>query len=149
MNITDANSGTQASEIVKPKKLNSNKINDIQWFMLDRRKYFPLTIINMFAVRTALYPLTLVRTRLQVQARGSLYKGTIDALHTVIKYEGFSALYKGYWVNSFHLVPHVIYITSYEVNASIFKFLYCKFCFLKHYFCYCCCCVYSRKLGRR
>jgi solute carrier family 25, member 44 len=124
MNITSTNSDAHTSEIAKSKRSSSNKINDIQWYMLDRRKYFPLTIINMFGVRTLLYPLSLVRTRLQVQARGSLYKGTIHALRTVAKYEGFSGLYKGFWVNSFHLVPHVIYITSYEVNIFFLSFCF-------------------------
>lgn len=91
-----------------------NRINDIQWEMIDKKRYFPLTIINMFTVRSILYPLTLVRTRLQVQTRGSLYTGTFNALKTVIKYEGFGSLYKGFVVNSFQLVPHVLYITSYE-----------------------------------
>jgi solute carrier family 25 protein 44 len=70
----------------------------------------------MFTVRTCLYPLTLIRTRLQVQTSYSLYSGTLNALTTIVKYEGFRALYKGYWVNTFHLVPHVFYITSYEVR---------------------------------
>ena len=69
----------------------------------------------MFTVRTTLYPLTLIRTRLQVQTSHSLYTGTFNALTTIVKYEGFGALYKGYWVNSFQLVPYVFYITTYEV----------------------------------
>ena len=97
------------------KNVNNNTITDIQWEMIDKSRYFPLTIINMLTVRSVLYPLTLVRTRLQVQTRGSLYTGTFNALKTVIKYEGFSSLYKGFVVNSFQLIPHVLYITSYEV----------------------------------
>jgi solute carrier family 25, member 44 len=91
-------------------------ISDIQWHMIDKNKYFPLTTANMVTIRTILYPLTLVRTRLQVQTRGSLYTGTFNALQTVVKYEGFLALYKGYWINSFQMFPHVLYIGSYEVN---------------------------------
>lgn len=110
-------SGSSASKNDHDRYNHSNKkISDIQWSMIDKKRYFPLTIVNMFAVRSLLYPLTLVRTRLQVQARGSLYSGTFNALQTVIKYEGFLALYKGYLINSFQLVPHVLYITSYEVR---------------------------------
>jgi hypothetical protein len=82
--------------------------------MLDKKKYYPLAVINMFAVRSLLYPLTLVRTRLQVQVSGELYKGTAHALKTIIRYEGLAALYKGFFLNSFQLVPNVLYITSYE-----------------------------------
>jgi solute carrier family 25 protein 44 len=109
------------SSISKPSISNSH-ISDIEWSMIDKKRYFPLTIINMFAVRSLLYPLTLVRTRLQVQTRGSLYTGTINALQSVVKYEGFLSLYKGYWVNSFQLVPHVLYITSYEVSWDFLIF---------------------------
>ena len=90
-------------------------IFDIQWHMIDKKRYFPYTVINMFMVRSCLYPLTLVRTRLQVQSQTSLYSGTLNALKTIVKYEGYSALYKGYWVNCLQLMPHVLYITSYEV----------------------------------
>lgn len=93
----------------------TSNISDIRWSMIDKRRYFPLTVTNMFFVRSLLYPLTLVRTRLQVQAGKSLYTGTFNALQTIIRYEGFLALYKGFWINSFQLFPHVLYITSYEV----------------------------------
>lgn len=97
----------------------TSNISDIQWFMLEKSRYYPLTVVNMFAVRSLLYPLTLIRTRLQVQARNSLYTGTFNAINTIIKYEGFFSLYKGFWVNSFQLFPHVLYITSYEVYIYI------------------------------
>ena len=82
--------------------------------MIDKRKYYPLTVANMFAIRSLLYPLTLVRTRLQAQTTDSLYKGTCHALRTISRLEGYPALYKGFWVNSFQAFPHVLYITSYE-----------------------------------
>jgi solute carrier family 25 protein 44 len=98
-------------------KLNkSQNISDIQWFMIDKKKYFPMTVLNMFAVRTVLYPLTLVRTRLQIQpVNKKIYTGTIHALYSVVKYEGYLALYKGFLINNLALIPHVLYITTYEV----------------------------------
>lgn len=106
-----------------------SNISDIQWSMIDKKRYFPLTVTNMFAVRSLLYPLTLVRTRLQVQAGKSLYTGTFNALQTVIRYEGFLALYKGFWVNSFQLIPHVLYITSYEVISLFIEHFRCSMIF--------------------
>ena len=83
--------------------------------MIDKKKYFPFTVMNMFAVRSLLYPLTLIRTRLQVQTRaGELYKGTWNAFDTILRHEGAAGLYKGFWLNSLQLVPHVVYITCYE-----------------------------------
>lgn len=115
-NNNSSSSSNRRSLSVPVANIKNNNISDIQWAMIDKKRYFPLTVMNMFAVRTLLYPLTLIRTRLQVQARDSLYTGTINALRTVVKYEGFLALYKGFWINSFQLIPHVIYITSYEVS---------------------------------
>ena len=115
-----------ASSITLAGQNSPKGISDIQWHQLDKKRYLPLTVANMFAVRTLLYPLTLVRTRLQVQTRGSLYSGTFNALKTVAKYEGFLALYKGFWVNSFQLVPHVIYITVYEVCKLTYTYAYSK-----------------------
>ena len=112
------------SDISNSSTSKTNSISDIEWAMIDKTRYIPLTIVNMFAMRSLLYPLTLVRTRLQVQTRGSLYTGTFNALQTVVKYEGFLSLYKGYWVNSFQLVPHVLYITSYEVSSRFLYFGY-------------------------
>ena len=41
-------------------------ITTIEWEMLDKRKFYPLSMMSSFTVRCFLYPLTLIRTRLQV-----------------------------------------------------------------------------------
>lgn len=106
------------NEYVNPiawiKETKRTGLYDIKWSMIDKKKYIPMTVANMFMIRSMLYPLTLIRTRLQVQSSGELYNGTYHALRTIIRYEGYSALYKGFWVNSFQAFPHVLYITSYE-----------------------------------
>ena len=117
-------SSRSLSSSLAPKTSN---ISDIRWSMIDKRRYFPLTVSNMFFVRSLLYPLTLIRTRLQVQAGKSLYTGTFNALQTIIQYEGFLALYKGFWINSFQLFPHVLYITSYEVCGITCLTFFCIF----------------------
>jgi len=96
------------------KESSKTGLYDIKWSMIDKKRYIPMTVANMFVIRSFLYPLTLVRTRLQAQASGELYRGTFHAFRTIARYEGASALYKGFVVNSLHLFPHVLYITSYE-----------------------------------
>ncbi len=65
--------------------------HDIDWPMLDKSRYVPLSLLSTFVVRSLLYPFTLVRTRLQVQIQSSIYKGTWHALTTTARYEGFRA----------------------------------------------------------
>nr|CAG4634888.1 EOG090X08ST [Alona affinis] len=82
--------------------------------MLDKKKFFPLSIASSFTVRTTLYPFTLVKTRLQIQRGTEVYKGTYDAFRKIIKYEGTRGLYKGFWVNVFSIVSGAFYVLTYE-----------------------------------
>jgi len=92
--------------------------HDIDWPMLNKSRYIPLSLLSTFTVRSLLYPFTLVRTRLQVQIQSSIYKGTWHALTTTVHYEGFRALYKGFLVYNCQLLPGLIYITTFEVTRS-------------------------------
>jgi solute carrier family 25 protein 44 len=98
----------------KQQNVTTNRFHDIEWYMLDKSKYFPYTILSSVSVRTLLYPLTLVRTRLQVQIQNTVYKGTWDALKTIYQLEGFRALYRSFHVYNLQVIPNVIYITSFE-----------------------------------
>lgn len=53
-------------------------ISTIEWDMMDKTKFLPLSMLSSFCVRCTLYPLTLIKTRLQIQRHGELYKGNID-----------------------------------------------------------------------
>lgn len=89
-------------------------IRTIEWEMLDKKKFIPLSIASSFTVRTSLYPLTLVKTRLQIQKGNEIYKGTWDAFRKIVKYEGFKGLYKGFWINMFSIVSGAFYVLTYE-----------------------------------
>ena len=82
--------------------------------MMDKRKYFPLTLVSGFTVRTLLYPFSVIRTRLQVQKKKAMYSGTFDAFRKISRYEGMRGLYKGYFVSQLLIVPQMSYITTYE-----------------------------------
>jgi solute carrier family 25 protein 44 len=108
MNDDDRTTAASAAARTKP------IIYDIEWYMLDKSKYYPYTILSSLTVRTILYPLALVRTRLQIQVKNTHYRGTWDALKTVYKLEGFRALYRSFMIFNFHLIPSFIYITTFE-----------------------------------
>lgn len=50
-------------------------IKTIEWDMMDKTKFVPLSMLSSFSVRCCLYPLTLIKTRLQIQKHNDMYKG--------------------------------------------------------------------------
>ncbi|KAG8179671.1 hypothetical protein JTE90_017810 [Oedothorax gibbosus] len=90
------------------------RISTIEWEMMDKGRFFSLSMVNSFALRGLLYPFTVIKTRLQTQRQNSVYKGTFDAFIKIIKYEGFCGLYRGFWVNSFQIASGIGYIITYE-----------------------------------
>ena len=48
--------------------IESNRVGmlTIEWEMMDKNRFFCLSAINSFALRVVLYPLTVIKTRLQV-----------------------------------------------------------------------------------
>lgn len=50
-------------------------IRTIEWDMMDKKKFFPLSMLSSFSVRCCLYPLTVIKTRLQLQRHGEVYRG--------------------------------------------------------------------------
>ena len=50
-----------------PRVKSVHHLTVIEWEMLDKKKFFPLSMMSSFTVRCFLYPLTLIRTRLQVK----------------------------------------------------------------------------------
>lgn len=79
-----------------------------------KKKFIPLSVLSSCTVRTTLYPFTLVKTRLQIQKGNEVYRGTWDAFKKIVKYEGPTGLYKGFWVNMFSVVSGAFYVMTYE-----------------------------------
>lgn len=50
-------------------------LRNIEWHMMDKTVFFPLSMLSHFCIRGSLYPLTLIKTRLQLQKNDQLYKG--------------------------------------------------------------------------
>ncbi|CAG9120063.1 unnamed protein product [Plutella xylostella] len=89
-------------------------ITNIEWSMMDKSKFFPLSMLSSFTVRCALYPLTLVKTQIQIQRKKEAYKGVFDAISQIYRNEGVPGLYRGFWLSSFQIISGVFYISTYE-----------------------------------
>ena len=94
--------------------VDTGSIQVIELYMMDKQKYFPLTVVSGGTVRALLYPFALVKTRLQIQKKSTMYKGTFDAFMKISKLEGFSGLYRGFLVSNLFIFPQIVYINSYE-----------------------------------
>jgi solute carrier family 25 protein 44 len=93
----------------------------IEWHHLDKQKFFVITPSLFFIVRGFVYPFNLIKTRLFMQEKKSMYKGTLDAFTKIARYEGIRGLYKGYLVSSLGLISGQVYIVSYELFRSHLK----------------------------
>ena len=67
---------------------NGAYIRTIEWDMMNKQKFFPLSMLSSFSVRCMLYPFTLIKTRIQIQKHSEVYKGTFDAFQKILKHEG-------------------------------------------------------------
>lgn len=86
----------------------------IEWNMLDKRKFIPLSMMSSFSSRCCFYPLTLIKTKIQMQHKNDIYSGMFDAAFKIYKSEGARGLYKGFWISSTHILTGVFYISTYE-----------------------------------
>lgn len=89
-------------------------IKTIEWDMMNKAKFFPLSMLSSFTVRCCLFPLTVIKTQLQVQHRNDVYTGMVDAGRKIYRAEGVSGLYRGFWISSVQIVSGVFYISTYE-----------------------------------
>lgn len=89
-------------------------VRTIEWDMMDKQKFFPLSMLSSFSVRACFYPLTLIKTQLQVQFKNDIYSGMFDAGYKIYKSEGGRGLYKGFWISSMQTFSGIFYISTYE-----------------------------------
>ena len=91
------------------------QVRHIEWEEMDKRKFYFFGPTLFLGIRALLYPANLVKTRLQVQRKHALYKGSFDAFKKVVRFEGVRGLYKGFLVSSFGLLAGQFYITTLEL----------------------------------
>jgi len=101
-------------EMAVEKNAARRSIQTIEWHMLDKNRFYPYSMASSFTVRCFLYPLTLVRTRLQVQLHNTVYNGTFDAFKQILHNEGPRGFYRGFWISCFQVVSGVCYVSTYE-----------------------------------
>ena len=97
------------------------KVKIIEWHQLEKKKYFLFLNFYMLSTNAVMFPVDLIKTRLQLQRTKSLYKNTLDAVYKTVKHEGFLGLYKGFPVSQLSVLTGHVYATSYEVSREQFS----------------------------
>lgn len=97
---------------------------------LSNLEYFSAATISGFISHSICYPLEIIKTRLTIAQEG-VYRGLMDCMLTISRTEGLRALYKGWGVSVFGMVPNIAfdfaifnimrdwYSTNYERRPSI------------------------------
>ncbi|KAF2077378.1 hypothetical protein CYY_001306 [Polysphondylium violaceum] len=100
----------------------------IQWDDLDPKKYYFFNGLLGGSIDLMMYPLDVIRTRLQVQGSISIqqkfphYTGTFDGLKKLYTNEGFKGYYKGFLTSEVgYLSSRAIYFGTYEVLKQSFQ----------------------------
>ncbi|KRZ95562.1 Solute carrier family 25 member 44, partial [Trichinella sp. T8] len=86
----------------------------IEWHMLDVAKYLRLNTASSFTIRTLTYPLTVVKTRMQVEPSIYAEMGTLGTFRHILANEGTRALYRGFLPNSLQMTSVMTYLMLYE-----------------------------------
>eukprot|EP01029_Cantina_marsupialis_P029101 TRINITY_DN779798_c0_g1_i1.p1 TRINITY_DN779798_c0_g1~~TRINITY_DN779798_c0_g1_i1.p1 ORF type:complete len:322 (+),score=63.21 TRINITY_DN779798_c0_g1_i1:112-1077(+) len=91
----------------------------LEWKDLNKWKFLTLNPLFFTVLRGALYPMSLIKTRLQVQTGNEVYKGVFDAAKSIAKTEGLRGFYRGFLTSTYYIASGNIYIASYELARQL------------------------------
>ncbi|KAF8366704.1 hypothetical protein PRIPAC_84533 [Pristionchus pacificus] len=97
------------------------KLHIIEWEHLDLWKFYPCAIASSWSIRCFLYPMSVVKSRLQLQRANNMYTGMRHAFVDIVKKEGMGALYRGFWMTLPQLSASFLYSSVYESSRDMFQ----------------------------
>jgi len=90
---------------------------EINWDRLDKAKFYAIGAGLFTGVTVALYPISVVKTRLQVIQRNAENPTAISIFRNILKADGISGLYRGFGTVVIGAVPgRVIFLTTLETT---------------------------------
>lgn len=109
MDLSTIDDETSSDQIV-------HKPEEIDWQMLDKTKFFFLGAGLFSCVSATLYPVVVLKTKQQVS---SSHLSSLKTAFSIIKYEGFRGLYRGFGTSLVGTIPaRALYMTALEVTKS-------------------------------
>lgn len=89
---------------------------DIDWQMLDKSKFFILGAALFSGVSATLYPVVVLKTRQQVSQK---HMSCISVGSNILRYEGFSGMYRGFGTSLMGTIPaRALYMSALEITKS-------------------------------
>ncbi|KAK6928073.1 Mitochondrial substrate/solute carrier [Dillenia turbinata] len=90
---------------------------EINWDKLDKTKFYVVGAGIFTGVTVALYPVSLVKTRLQVASRDTAERSAISVIRSTLKSDGIPGLYRGFGTVITGAIPaRVFFLTALETT---------------------------------
>ncbi|CAH9067657.1 unnamed protein product [Cuscuta europaea] len=90
---------------------------EINWDKLDKTKFYLVGAGIFSGLTVALYPISVVKTRLQVADHNAVEKNALSVIRGVLRTDGISGLYRGFATVVTGTIPvRVIYLTALEMT---------------------------------
>ncbi|CAJ1947182.1 unnamed protein product [Sphenostylis stenocarpa] len=91
--------------------------SDINWDRLDKTKFYVVGAGLFTGVTVALYPVSVVKTRLQVASNDTLERSALSVVKGLLKTDGIRGLYKGFVTVITGTIPtRIIFLTALETT---------------------------------
>ncbi|KNC96345.1 uncharacterized protein SPPG_08246 [Spizellomyces punctatus DAOM BR117] len=99
--------------------MGDSRPTDISWDRLDKPRFFAWGTVCFLAVRSLTYPVSLVKTRVQVGNKRQRFQ-SIKMLSKIVRLEGVRALYQGFTVTALGTLPgQMIYLSAMESTKLV------------------------------
>ncbi|WOH09794.1 hypothetical protein DCAR_0729253 [Daucus carota subsp. sativus] len=90
---------------------------EINWDKLDKTKFYAVGAGIFSGITVALYPISVVKTRLQVVSKNSTERNAFSVIRGLLKAEGIPGLYRGFSTVITGAIPaRVIFLTALETT---------------------------------
>ncbi|RWR72861.1 Mitochondrial carrier protein [Cinnamomum micranthum f. kanehirae] len=106
-----------------PARAKSFAQTEINWDKLDKTKFYVVGAGIFTGITVALYPVSVVKTRLQVASRDVVEKSAFSVVKNLVKTDGIPGLYRGFGTVITGAIPtRIIFMTSLETTkVAAFK----------------------------
>ncbi|KAG9160351.1 hypothetical protein Leryth_008774 [Lithospermum erythrorhizon] len=98
---------------------------EINWDKLDKTKFYVVGAGLFTGVTVALYPISVVKTRMQVASSASVERNTFSVIKGILRADGVPGLYRGFGTVITGAVPtRILFMTTLETTkAAAFRML--------------------------